>query len=393
MRRLIDRRGQERGAVAVIVALVVSAFVLTGVAALTVDAGSLYAERRVVQNAADAASLALAQACAQGVVASCSPSSSDLSSLADLNSPDGLTAIDSVCGSVAPFASCGALPVSPTLVQCDKLPSPAPVNWVEVRTKTLSTGPNSSVVPGFFANLSDPSYHGTAVKACARTAWGPIGTYTASVPIALSLCMFDALVGGTTNLPAEPSGTWPGYGPAPGHVTPWPSPSPQQVEDTTKYAGTCANSNGHTANGSFAWLTSNACLTSVTTGGWVQGDPGNNEQCNMAPYWGTKILVPIFDCIQVSGSNPGAPPPPGASCSIPTSGGGSNIWFHISGWASFYLSGYRFPSDAKNSVLTGLAPCTAPASCMGGWLTKLTLAGASLGGGTNYGVSAVQVAG
>jgi hypothetical protein len=193
MRRLTDRRGGERGAVAAIVAIIFGAFVLTGVAALTVDAGSLYAERRVVQNGADAASLALAQACARGDVAKCSASWSDLTSLADLNSPDGFTDIASVCGSGAPFASC-VFPASPALKDCINLPAslPSTANWVEVRTKTRSTTANPSVVSRFFANLSDPSYQGSGVRACARAAWGPAGALQTVVPLTFSICEWYA---------------------------------------------------------------------------------------------------------------------------------------------------------------------------------------------------------
>jgi Putative Flp pilus-assembly TadE/G-like len=393
MLRLIVGRGQERGAVAVIVALVVGTLVLTGVAALTVDAGSLYAERRVVQNGADAASLELAQACARGDMGKCTELSPDLTALANLNSPDGFTDIDRVCGSTAPFTPCTPPPSPLRLVDCVSLPSslPATAKWVEVRTTTHSTTANPSVVRKFFANLNDPSYDGKAVKACARAAWGPVGAYTTNAPITISLCMFDAMVKANTALAAEPSGAWPGYGP--GHDNAWPTPSPEQIEYTTKYAGTCANSNGHAANGSFGWLTNTACKATVTSGQWINGDPGNNEQCNMQPYWGTKIMVPIFDCIVSSHSDPGAPPAPGALCAIPPSGG-SNIWYHVAGWASFYLSGYRFPSDTKPSTLSGLALCGSPESCLGGWLTKATLSDAPIGdGGANYGVNSVQVAG
>lgn len=55
-RRAVERAGDDQGAVAVIVAI--SMVVLIGVAALAVDVGSLYAERRALQTAADAGALA-----------------------------------------------------------------------------------------------------------------------------------------------------------------------------------------------------------------------------------------------------------------------------------------------------------------------------------------------
>src|SRR5947208_3628329 len=58
------RRGHDRGAVAGLVAVLLSTGVLLGMAALSVDVGQLYAERRQVQNGADAAALAVAVSCA-----------------------------------------------------------------------------------------------------------------------------------------------------------------------------------------------------------------------------------------------------------------------------------------------------------------------------------------
>lgn len=406
MRRLIRVRRDEQGAIAVIVALFMF-FVVLGLGALTIDVGNINANRRQLQNGADAVALAVAQQCADN--GTCTPTDSSLQSLANDNAPraaDGqpgmmdIRRVDgspAVCGSGPGLSACPVAQTPADLKNLQECPSPSDPtsNYVRVYTETTNAA-GKNILPYAFGAAITGVGPGANQQACASAAWGSIGTYNASVPITISLCMFDAMAGGASNLPAEPSGAWPGYGP--GHVTPWPSLSTEKAEYTTKYAGTCPNSNGHTANGSFGWLTNNACLTSVTTGDWVNGDPGNSEKCAMAPYWGTKILVPIFDCVVDSKSQPvGAP---GSSCSIP-SGGGSNIWYHIAGWASFYLSGYSFTSDSNNSVLSGIAPCStsaittvsSSASCMVGWLTKLTLSTAPLGTGTGYGVQTVKLVG
>ncbi len=64
--RGLDRRRRDRGAVALIVTVLFAGGVLMGVAALTVDVGQLYSERRQLQNGADAAALSLAKVCATG---------------------------------------------------------------------------------------------------------------------------------------------------------------------------------------------------------------------------------------------------------------------------------------------------------------------------------------
>src|ERR1039457_1222087 len=67
--RLLGR--DERGAVGVLVAMMLGAGVLTGMGALVIDVGQLYQERAELQNGADAAALAVAESCATGT---CTPS-------------------------------------------------------------------------------------------------------------------------------------------------------------------------------------------------------------------------------------------------------------------------------------------------------------------------------
>lgn len=64
MRSLTVRKGHERGAVAVIVA--VAMVVLLGFAGLAIDVGGAYSDRQQLQNGADAAALAIARSCQKG---------------------------------------------------------------------------------------------------------------------------------------------------------------------------------------------------------------------------------------------------------------------------------------------------------------------------------------
>jgi len=399
---MIFDRADEKGVVAVIVAILFGFGVMFGAAALTIDVGNINADRRQLQNGADAVALAFAKQCANGVCPTLPDAS--LQALADGNAADHKTlisrvntALPAICGQGGGLTACPSTPALDTknLQECPQVNVPdASTNYVRVYTETENSS-GGTILPYVFGATIAGVGSGATQQTCASVAWGPISDYTATVPITISLCMFDALkaqFGGVDGLPAEPSGAWPGYGA--GHLNSWPTPSPEKIEYTTKYADTCANSNGHTANGSFGWLTNNSCMTSVTTGSWINGDPGNNEQCDMSPYYGRKILVPIFDCITISHSDPGSPPAATDPCSIPTSGG-SNVWYHIAGWASFYLSGYSFPSDTKNSLLppsyTAMCPAGGSSSCIAGWLTKLELSdGHGGGGGKSYGVTTLQ---
>ena len=93
MRRLSG----DNGAVAVLVAIL--AVVLFGFAALVIDVGALYHERRQLQNGADAAAFAVAQACAAG---DCGDYEADADSFADGNALDDAARIpdEGVCGTV-----------------------------------------------------------------------------------------------------------------------------------------------------------------------------------------------------------------------------------------------------------------------------------------------------
>ena len=87
--RRVNMRDQD-GAIAVITALLV--IVLVGFAAIAVDVGALYLERRELQNGADAAALAIAQDCTVGVsTAGCSDPGSRVATArtyADANAND-----------------------------------------------------------------------------------------------------------------------------------------------------------------------------------------------------------------------------------------------------------------------------------------------------------------
>jgi Flp pilus assembly protein TadG len=93
--RLRTNHDGERGAVSIIVALMLVA--LLGFGAIAVDVGMLYSERTQLRNGADAAALAIAQKCAKNASdADCSATSTLARGLANSNANDGLSNIKSV---------------------------------------------------------------------------------------------------------------------------------------------------------------------------------------------------------------------------------------------------------------------------------------------------------
>src|SRR5262249_30110205 len=175
-------RRDDRGAIGVLVAILLSAGVLTGLAALVVDVGQVYAERSQLQNGADAGALAVAKSCAQGA---CAPGNA--ANYANANSADGVSAVDLVCGS----GSLGACPPSTgALTDCPPAP-PAGTNYVDVHTSTLTAG-GSTLLPTAFAKtlLGNQNYNGTSVFACAQAEWGPPSA-SGGLAVTFSACEWD----------------------------------------------------------------------------------------------------------------------------------------------------------------------------------------------------------
>ena len=103
--RLAGRvRRDERGAIGVMVAVLLGAGVLTGMGAMVVDLGQLYQERAELQDGADAAALGVAKSC---VLVACNPSLAQHYADANASALTGHTAgINLVCGSAVGLAAC-----------------------------------------------------------------------------------------------------------------------------------------------------------------------------------------------------------------------------------------------------------------------------------------------
>ncbi|MCU1440626.1 MAG: hypothetical protein JWP85_1623 [Rhodoglobus sp.] len=164
MRRIVKRLRGERGAVAVLVGILLVP--LTGFVAIAVDVGAVYAERAQLQNGADAAALAIAQECAEDGV--CSASGALAASFSDAN------ANDAAANNLAP-----SFPNSHTVV---------------VSTSTLEASSGDSAINHPFAALI--GHDQTTVHATATAEWGSPRASTVVLPLALSLCEFEKAIAG-----------------------------------------------------------------------------------------------------------------------------------------------------------------------------------------------------
>ena len=212
-RRLKVRVGpdgrNEDGAVAMLVAMLLGTGVLLGLAAITMDTGSLLYERRQLQNGADAASLALAQDCGLGLV-SCAPSNASLAAMTNVNAADGFSKVESVCAAGS-FAQVGLFnPCSGTstgqLVDCPAPPTSG--NYIEVRTQTSTNAANTgTLLKPIVAQMlaGNGGYQGTSVRACARAGWGP-GFPSKTLPVAQAQRAWDSATDNTAASASARSG-------------------------------------------------------------------------------------------------------------------------------------------------------------------------------------------
>lgn len=363
---------RERGAIASMVAVLLGGGVLLGFLAIAVDVGNLMWERRQLQNAADAAAFSLAQSCAEGA---CSPDVNGIPDLVNANSADQSSGFDTSvytrgqCGrGIAGLPAC--LASTNTFTDCPTLPAglSAAVPYVEAHTQTRS---NASTLRQVFAGIIGSSSN-NKVEACSRVAFGVPGT--AQVPMTFSMCEWNAntdgpdadLIGGDVYYPYDPP-----YGTA---TSPLPTVG-MNIERTIYLqdhgsSSPCDNFNGHDVPGGFGYLTANGCMATVSLDSWVQIDTGSSSPCNLAPYINKVVYLPVFDCVVRSIAPMTGPIPSEPPVGVCAQGTGNNTYYHIKGWAKFYLSGFKIgggPTDEDASSVSGTVPCTGGDRCISGW--------------------------
>ena len=247
MRRLSRRRRRERGAVAVVVAIWM--VVALGFAAISVDVGSIYSDKKQLQNGADAGALAIAQSCVRGNCVDSSDKYAKANKLAT--------------GSVA----------TGKIVYPD---SNLTNGVVVVQT--------DSVHQNWFAGILGMST--TPISARATVKWGyPSGG--AVLPLAFSWCAFWNATGG------------------------WTSDGAPNLTGTTVIhivESSCTPPAHNEVPGGFGELKGTNCVTTVLAGGWIMSDPGNNGPNSCTNFdWNTilntTVLVPIFQAYTGTGTN------------------------------------------------------------------------------------------
>ncbi|WP_159617646.1 Tad domain-containing protein [Arthrobacter zhaoguopingii] len=287
-------RDAERGAVSIIVAVLLVA--LLGFAALAVDVGAVYWEKAQLQNGADAAALAIAEDCAAGTPGTCGAFATTGQVLANSNANDKSTGVSSI-----------TFPVAGT---------------VRVETNARDAGTGANTFNLFFARAL--GIESTDVKASAEASWGAPSSGT-TLPWTISECVFKQFLSSSQLAQLNSTGSFTGD-PNPVHIL------LRYDENTPTYPG-CAAQNGYVAGG-FGWLDldGGGCSAAVNIGAGEAGNnPGNNfpSACDTAlsKLKTEPVLIPLFN-----GS----------------AGSGSHGTYTLVGFVGFQITGYKFGGSLES---------------------------------------------
>jgi Flp pilus assembly protein TadG len=348
----------DRGAIAVLVGVLLGGAALVGIGALVVDAGRLYQERAELQNGADAGALAVARSCAAGT---CDTSKAD--TYADLNAKDGLSTVDTVCGSGGTLTSCAA--TTGDITDCPAAPTTG--KYVDVHTSTL-TDTGTLLPPDFSRSLlGNESFEGTGSKACARAAWGPPASAT-TVAMTISYCEWQqATAGGTSFAPPPPA------------VPPVSADQVLKLHDPSKPTTCPGGPAGSDGPGMFGWVDdADGDCKAFVSGGTYSADTGVSagKSCQAALAEAqanrTVIYVPVYTSVTGTGT------------------GGT---YALKGFAAFVVTGYYLPSFKASDWLNPKNDCKGADKCVNGYFTQGLLPSAGTIGGPDLGVDIVQLTG
>lgn len=401
MLRMNLQRYPERGAVAMIVAIFFGTGVFFAAAALTIDVGNINADRRQLQNGADAAAFSAARDCITTECPSLTGSTqaqtnyARLVSLANNNAADGSTKLarvdspltvaaadpEAVCGTLPGLPPCAVGTDSSKLQECPASPFPS-ADYVRVYTQTLNAGRTATLLPYSFGALLAGVGSGANQQACASVAVGPPGE-GAVLPITFSACEWLRDTGGGTG------GT--NYAPPPPYPTPPPASTIAHeikilLADPQISGGTACNTwLGHDLPGGFGWVTSSTnCTATISALSWMDVSTGNavsDISCKavIPTYLNDTVHLPVFDCLDPVGNfviDPLATPP--TICPM-NQVSGTKAWYHVKGLAAFHLTGWQLNGLADHAPLNPANQCGTGATCIYGWFFEEVDEGGEIG--------------
>lgn len=352
--RLVSARHRDRGAAAVLVAILLGSGVLLGVGALALDVGNLYAERAQLVGGADAAALKVAQTCASPT--GCNDSLNTALRYAEANANDGAAAVTDLCGrgGGGEFSGPCSAP-SGALRDCIGSPPADPISYVEVHTSTrLPDG--TTFLPSIFAQAVIGDDFQPTVRACARAAWGPPSRAN-GFALTISACDWNRYTNdGNTFDAVERS-------------------FPVYDETASSTCAVAAGAGAAAGPGGFRWLTAadDDCRLMAEVGmsyAVNTGDsrPNTCQEDDLTNPGGRPVLVPVFSSY---------------------TGGTGNAEYTVSGFAAFVVTGWHLPGAPGR----GSCPVVTSKSCIYGYFTQAAVPGGGAVGGPDLRAHIVARAG
>jgi putative Flp pilus-assembly TadE/G-like protein len=368
-RRVRGRTGRgERGAIGVLVAVLIGGGVLVGMGALVIDVGQLYQERAELQDGADAAALGVAKTCAIGV---CLPLTAGLYAGPNASRLTGGTeGVSQVCGRGSLLLA-GCPGSSGALTDCPAAP-PFGTSYLDVHTTTQTAG-GSSLLPPAFARtlLGNRGYRGAHVNACAQAEWGA-PTVAVVAGITISACEWDQATNQGNN-----------YAPAPPYPpNPFPAPGADQVlqlQGTGPTGGCPSEPNGAAAAASFSWTDDPGGTCGLSINGAIfGGDAGLSvsQPCRTLLSNARANKSVIFVAVYVSAS-----------------GSTSNLSFGLKGFAAFVVTGYHMGGFTAGDWLNASNDCTGNQFCLNGYFTTALIPSGHGLGGQDLGADIIKLSG
>lgn len=343
MRRL-TQEDSERGVVAPLTALLMVA--LLGMTAFSVDVAMMYSEHSQLQNGADSAALAVAQACAND------------SSSAECTAPDTLAETMGNGNTLDNAANIQNLVVDTS------------ASTVDVTTQSRDSSGNNHFSLTFARALGIDT---ADIGASAQATWGAPGAGS-TLPWTFSWCVFEQALSEEQLEDLIATGDFTG------------DPSLEDVllrYDTNAPTTTCNGPTGHAVPGGFGWLDqddSGTCTADVSLDDLAAGsDVGNNfpNECKarLDALKLSPIMIPIFQ--ETNGLQ------------------GNQAEYTIYGFAAFQATGWRFGGPpALNWNNTSAPACTNDCRGIKGHFVRyVAIEDAFTGTGPNMGGTSARLIG
>jgi Flp pilus assembly protein TadG len=386
MCRIRATRGHpERGAAAIIVSIFVATGVLIGLLAMTVDVGALFNERRLLQNGADTASVAVATACAKKTSDCTSSVASNTSAklFANLNAgTDQVSGISEICGYSNGAAALSTCKTAGGATTWDCQANTKYPSYARVRTLTQASD-GTNTLPTIFARALTPNTTSTTVHACAQAAWGAPGSAGILFPLALSACDFK--MDSNATIFNFKDNFKPGQGRS-CSITDANGVSHTYRDTVTgsiylQIPGDNEDNEDNEDNGDNGDNGDCSTPKDITVNSWVSRETNIVQLCSsryatvLESLLNKVLAIPVFDKLSNSGI-------------------GSSLQVHIDSFVAFTFKGYKL----KGNRLGGIAPaggwpstCKSNQECFFGTFGRSVQPGSIEPNNPNFGLVSVQL--